>query len=164
MYQRLKERCLRQARKDLVTDPRNQRVLFIAGRRRSESGRRSGFRKGKLAVPLDEREGSTVWASPIAMWLKEDLVTYRAMMKQQGDPVPFNPVTDHLGMSGECLCGSFATDGELERIRFWYPDFAAEIDALSKEVATCWQEPHCRWGHGIGGTSRRMGRLCSSCQ
>ena len=40
MYQRLKERGLRKIRARFVDDPRTQRVLFIAGRRRDEYPRR----------------------------------------------------------------------------------------------------------------------------
>jgi hypothetical protein len=57
MYQRLKERVLDEVRRELVTDSRRQRVLFIAGRRRSESARRK-------SIPLHEVDGSAIWATP----------------------------------------------------------------------------------------------------
>lgn len=165
MYQQLKERGLRQIRRDFVKHQQQQRVLFISGRRRAESRRRRNKTFGKNTVPLHERAGSVIWAAPLAMWTSHDMVVYRAMMDQEGDPVPFNPVTDALGMSGECLCGSFAQEGELERIRLWFPDTAAEIDALAVEVAAAgWQEPHCTWGHRDQGRSTRTGRLCGSCE
>jgi len=72
MYQRLKERCLRQARKKLVQNPRKQRVIFLAGRRRNESARRAN-------VPEMEREGSVIWVSPLVHWTKLDMNTYRSM-------------------------------------------------------------------------------------
>lgn len=150
-YQRLKERPLDEVRSDIVTDRRRQRVLLIAGRRRSESRRRA-------TVPLYELDGSAIWCSPIAMWAAGDLVVYRQM-----HDVPFNPVTDHLGMSGECLCGAYAQPGELDRLRLWYPQVAAEIDALQVDaVAAGIPEPFCRWGHGQGKPSG-VGRMCSSC-
>lgn len=153
MYQRLKERCLEQVRNELITDSRRQRVLFIAGRRREESKRRKN-------IPLYEPDGSIIWASPLAMWTKTDLVVYR----QLREDVPFNPVTDHLGMSGECLCGAFAKPGELERIRCWYPDLADEINTLAGEVKNAGhKEPFCTWGHGQGKPPKAMGRMCSSC-
>lgn len=153
MYQRLKERVLEQVRNELVTDSRRQRVLFIAGRRRSESRRRHN-------IPLYEGDGSIVWASPLAMWTKTDLVAYRAFAKN----VPFNPVTDHLGMSGECLCGAFAKPNELETIRFWYPHVAAELEQLQDDVKEAGHNaPFCMWGHGKGKPPERTGRLCSSC-
>lgn len=153
MYQRLKERVLEQVRNELVTDSRRQRVLFIAGRRRSESRRRKH-------IPLYEGDGSIVWASPLAMWTKTDLVVYRSMQKD----VPFNPVTDHLGMSGECLCGAFAKPNEMELLRFWYPDIAQELDQLQDDVkAAGHKDPYCVWGHGKGKPPEQIGRLCSSC-
>lgn len=152
MYQRLKERPLRQARRRLITGP-HQRVLFLAGRRRQESDRRAD-------IPLHERDGSVIWASPLAMWTRLDMNTYRLMA---GD-VPANPVSDLLHMSGECLCGAFARPGELDEVRQWFPDTAAEIDSITSDVrAAGWAAPVDEWGHGRGVPSK-SGRLCSSCR
>jgi 3'-phosphoadenosine 5'-phosphosulfate sulfotransferase (PAPS reductase)/FAD synthetase len=155
MFQRLKERCLEQVRRELVTQPRRERILFIAGRRRAESKRREN-------IPLHERRGSTVWSSPLAMWTKMDMNTYRLM---QGD-VPTNPVSELLHMSGECLCGAFAKPDELSEIRMWFPQVADEIDQLERDVrAAGHEEPFCLWGHGRGGEpSKKVGALCTSCQ
>jgi len=153
MYQRLKERCLVQVRRDLVTNGRKQRVLFIAGRRRSESARRKD-------IPLHERIDSVIWASPIAMWTKLDMTTYRLMM---GD-IPVNTASDNVGMSGECLCGAFAKPGELDMIGSHYPAARKQIEDLEREVkAAGHQEPYCNWGHGLGEPSYKSGPLCTSC-
>jgi hypothetical protein len=107
-----------------------------------------------------EKDGSAIWASPIAMWTKLDMNTYRLMC---GD-VPVNPVSEKLHMSGECLCGSFAKPNELDEIRMWFPDVAAEIDQLEAEVrAAGHKEPFCRWGHGQGKPTEKTGKLCTSC-
>lgn len=152
MYQRLKERPLDQARSELVTHSRRERVLFIAGRRRAESKRRQ-------TIPLHEPDGSAIWASPLAMWTKLDLNTYRLMM---GD-VPVNPVAEKLHMSGECLCGAFAKPGELDELKFWQFPEADEIVSLQDEVkAAGHREPWCTWGHGQGKPSG-SGRMCTSC-
>lgn len=163
MYQRLKERCLRQVRRELVTNGRRQRVVFLAGRRRAESARRSG-NASTPPIPIHEREGSVIWASPLAMWTKLDLNTYRTLYPG----VPHNSVTDLLHMSGECLCGAFAKPGELDEIRLWFPDVAADIEDLQREVlATGRIAPErCQWGWGDLNQVRRLNkraRLCSSC-
>lgn len=151
MYTRLKERCLDQARADLITNPRHQRVMFIAGRRREESKRRA-------TVPLYEVDGSAIWASPIAMWTKLDLLTYREMFN-----VPRNRVSEALCMSGECLCGAFAAPGEINEIGLWFPEVRAEIEALEADVRAAGHlEPVNRWGHGQGVPSK-SGRMCDRC-
>ncbi|MGL5823688.1 MAG: phosphoadenosine phosphosulfate reductase family protein [Nocardioides sp.] len=139
MYQRLKERCLRQARNELVPSPRTHRVVFLAGRRRNESARRAN-------VPAVERDGSVVWVSPLVFWTAPDMVTYRLLA---GD-VPHNEVSALIHMSGECLCGSFARAGELEEIGFWFPGVRAEIEALEAEVRATGKVPpwKARWGWG----------------
>jgi 3'-phosphoadenosine 5'-phosphosulfate sulfotransferase (PAPS reductase)/FAD synthetase len=153
MYQRLKERCLEQVRRDLVTNSRRERVVFIAGRRRAESARRKD-------IPLHEVRGSTIWVSPLAMWTKLDMTMYRLM---EGD-IPVNATSELVGMSGECLCGAFAKPGELEMIRSHYPETAAEIDALQDSVrAAGWREPFCTWGHGEGKATGPTGPMCTSC-
>lgn len=151
MYQRLKERPLRQARRSLVKNGRKQRVLFIAGRRRTESARRA-------QIPLNERENSVIWASPIANWTAIDMSTYRMMFD-----VPENPVSARIHMSGECLCGSFAKKNELEEIGYWYPETRAEIEELQEAVrAAGFTGNKGCWGHGQGRASK-SGALCSSC-
>lgn len=157
MFQRLKERGLRKARGRLVSNPRKERVVFIAGRRRQESARRAD-------IPLYERNGSTIWISPIAMWTKPDMMTYR-LMHRDTDPVPTNEVSDILHMSGECLCGSFAKPGELDEIGMWFPEMKAEIEALEAEVQALgkFPESRCKWGMRGGKPTKLVGGLCSSC-
>lgn len=156
MYQRLKERALRDVRRRYVTDGRQQRVVFIAGRRRTESTRRT-----ERVIPAHERVDSVVWVSPLVNWSALDLNTYRRRYD-----VPRNPVADLLHMSGECLCGSFAKPGELDEIGMWFPEVRAEIQALEQEVvAVGHPAERCRWGWGADRKVRpsRSGPMCSSC-
>lgn len=143
MYQRLKQRGLRAARRELPTG-RGDRVVFLAGRRRDESVRRGkGQQQG---VPESEREGSTVWVSPLVHWTKADLNTYRLMHAD----VPLNETANLLHMSGECLCGSFAKRGEREEVGYWFPEFTAVIEELEALIADRPDIPDYRktWGWG----------------
>jgi 3'-phosphoadenosine 5'-phosphosulfate sulfotransferase (PAPS reductase)/FAD synthetase len=158
MFQRLKERALRRVRKELVTNGRKQRVIFIAGRRRAESERRKD-------IPLLEHEDSIIWASPLALWTKLDMITYRLM---RGD-VPTNQVSELIGMSGECLCGSFAKPGELEAVGAHFPAIQAHIQRLQdKLTAAGFTWPLNVWGHGqrvpSQGSSDEVGKFCTSCR
>lgn len=157
MYQRLKERCLMQARRELIENSRQDRVVFLAGRRRTESARRAN-------VPEMQRQGSIVWVSPLVNWTKTDMNTYREIM---GD-VPRNEVSDLIHMSGECLCGAFAKANELEEIEVWFPEVAVHIRALENEVRATGKFPPklCQWGWGTGTKitdEMESGPLCSSC-
>lgn len=159
MYQRLKERGLRKVRKRLVEHSFRERVLFIAGRRRQESERRKD-------VPASEREGSIVWASPLVNWSTQDMADYRKVYPQ----VPYNPVSQELHMSGECLCGAFAKAGELDEIAFWRPETAVYIRSLEAEVRAAGNAPEqqCQWGWGAYRAEHRKkikatGPLCQQC-
>lgn len=157
MYQRLKERGLRQVRKQLVSNPREERVLMLAGRRRNESERR-------MLIPECDRVGSMVFVSPLVNWTKLDLNEYR----RQHPDVPRNEVSDLIHMSGECLCGAFAHKGELEEIGYWFPEVAAHIAELEDRVrAAGHPEERCRWGWGAyrdDMKASRSGLMCSSCE
>lgn len=161
MFTRLKERALEQIQRELVGNPRRERVVFIAGRRRTESARRK-------SVPAMERKGSRVYASPLVNWTKLDLNTYRLI---EGD-VPSNKASDLIHMSGECLCGSFATAGERDEIDAWFPTALDEVRELEALIADRDDIPEHRktWGWGadpakkaLDGKPSTTGVLCSSC-
>lgn len=160
MFQRLKEHALYDISRNLITDGRKQRVVFVAGRRREESQRRSD-------VPELERRDSIMWVSPLIAWTKLDLNTYRLMM---GD-VPVNEVSELLHMSGECLCGAFAHRGEMEEITRWYAsDPGIQVIAmLEDEIRDREDIPPLRrrWGWGAYAKNApelfaraQMGALC----
>jgi 3'-phosphoadenosine 5'-phosphosulfate sulfotransferase (PAPS reductase)/FAD synthetase len=161
MFQRLKERALDQVRRELVTNPRRERLVYIAGRRRTESQRRAH-------VPISERRGSVVWVSPLVNWTKPDLITYRLIFRD----VPRNPASDLIHMSGECLCGAFAAPGERQEIDYWFPLALEEIRELEALIADRSDIPAHRktWGWGadpakkaLDGAPSKSGILCSSC-
>ncbi len=163
MYQRLKERALNQIRRELITNPRKERVLFLAGRRAGESARRKHL---ATADPVEFR-GSTVWVSPIVQWSNEDLTAYRKLFPD----MPRNEIADILHMSGECLCGCFARPGQLAEFEFLGNLFGNEsiLEAVQtiREMETEAAERgliNPTWGAGNWKKPSRSGPLCSSCE
>ena len=122
MYARLKERPLRHMLRDLGT-PRGARIILVTGIRADESTRRMAHTKA-----IQEWEAK-VWVAPIWDWAKRDVYEY---IKERD--LKRSWVADILHMSGECLCGAFAHEGELEEIRQWFPERAAEIDHIQERV------------------------------
>lgn len=163
MFQRLKERGLERARNEIVQDPRRQRVVFLAGRRRHESARRNArFAIGELKQV--ERKGSVVYVSPMLDWSKLDLNTYRMATPA----APHNPITDLIHMSGECLCGAFAHENELEELEGWRETrpVAVYIRGWEKKLAASGRfSPRvCKWGWGWSEERPPMkSLLCASC-
>lgn len=153
MYIRLKERALQRVRREAQTK-RGDRVVFLTGVRRSESQRRMG------SVQPIVRQSSIVWVAPIVDFTNDDMREYRSLHR-----LPVNEVTTHLHMSGECLCGSFAHEGELNEIAFFYPQTAARIRALQERAADA--GVHCVWGARPPTrkqASLSPGMLCQDCQ
>ena len=118
-------------------------------------------------VQAFQEEGRRVWVAPLLHWTKEDVLDY-----VEYSQLPRNPVVDTLHMSGECLCGSFSHEGELEEITFWYPDTGKHIRELERIVYNegfvwGWEEaPPSWWNQMKKGQELLPGfqSLCSSCE
>jgi 3'-phosphoadenosine 5'-phosphosulfate sulfotransferase (PAPS reductase)/FAD synthetase len=163
MYQRLKLRAVEQVQRTLLTNPYQQRLLLLAGRRLSESARRTS-----REIPAIERKTSAVWVSPLRNWSAVDMNTYRLV----NEDCPRNRVADLLHMSGECLCGAFAKKGELDEIACWFPEVAAHIETLASRVrAAGAPAERCQWGWGAYRDERKrerplvpaVGPMCTTC-
>lgn len=175
MFQRLKERAIEQVQREIVTNPRRERMVVILGRRRSESERRKN-------VGIVDRRGSRVNVSPLVNWTKADLNTYRLRCGRCGKPLPRNTASDLIHMSGECLCGAFAAPGERAEVSFWFPGPFEQIAELEAALAGRDDIPEHRktWGWGADPVKKRAeteylkrfgvieikpksGSMCASC-
>lgn len=154
MYTRLKERAVRQLVREHKRD-KDDYVLLVTGVRLSESKRRMGHVK-----PI-QREGRRVWVAPILNFDNDDKQELMQVAR-----IARNPVVDELCMSGECLCGAFASPGELAEIEIVDPAAYFEIKALQQEVAAAGK--HAVWGTRPPGTRSpkkppKSGAMCHSC-
>jgi 3'-phosphoadenosine 5'-phosphosulfate sulfotransferase (PAPS reductase)/FAD synthetase len=123
-YSRLKDRRVADLLRHIKRDaPRNARVMLVSGIRQQESRRRMGYANEV------NKQRAQVWVNPLLYQSKDDcldLIEWAGMKR--------NPASQTIHMSGECLCGAMNSPGELAEIRFWFPDTAAQIDAISEQV------------------------------
>ena len=98
-------------------------MMFITGVRLSDSQRRMGHVSGV------QRDGNTVWVSPIKDFSSRDVWDYRSE-----NHVPPNEVVEILHMSGECLCGAFSKKNELDWLALFYPDVGGRIRLLEQRA------------------------------
>lgn len=164
VYNRLKDRCVRQMMRYLHPEM----VLLVTGCRYDESQRRMGHVE---TVKIGERSKKTgrvaerrrVWTAPCHDWTTDDQRTFIDAFALPRNPVKMSP----LGVSGECFCGAFAAPNEINLIRHFAPDVAAEIDKLA-EIAKA-NGKHCEWGTRPKWIDPNQlefgftGELCSSC-
>lgn len=177
-YVRLKERCVRMMcgmhTKERVTKAgknksriRNvkRNVALITGCREQESERRMGTIK-PFVIGEEQKNGKILnkyryWVSPCHNWTTANQRAFMDAYDLPGNPVKMTPI----GMSGECFCGAFAKPGELEMIRLYVPDVAAEIDRLT--VIALENGKHSVWGtrpdRKKGVCVLKTGPLCNSC-
>ncbi|MCP3820103.1 hypothetical protein NLX86_18980 [Streptomyces sp. A3M-1-3] len=171
MYRHLKDEPLMRFRRGVVGDEgRTRKVIYLGGMRWAETERR--FRNAEAI----DQDGAIVWVSPLVHWTDAHMREYRARYRCQQDhehaqhrlcfdgALPLNEVTEHIHMSGECLCGAYAKPGELDEVEFFYPETAARLKALEREAVAA-GIPACRWGQKPPGDedASPAGRLCSSC-
>ncbi len=134
------------------------RVLFITGVRKQESARRMGH------VKAFQEEGRRVWVAPLLNWTRGEILDHLAFRD-----FPRNPVVETLHMSGECLCGSFSHEGELDEICFWYPEtgqYLRELERIVQGEGFCWgweEAPPHWWRQMRKGQDVLPGILCSGC-
>lgn len=127
---RLKGRAIREFRR------KHPNGVLASGTRKNESNRR--FVNAK---PISVWEGAPIIA-PIYDWTNDE--TWAFFHKHGFTRAP---AYQTLMVSGDCLCGSFAVQGEAAALRLGYPKIADRFDALGKEIA----ERHptrCKWGWG----------------
>lgn len=178
-YVRLKERCVRMICNQHTYDKpiksgRNRgglrqaklNVALITGCRKHESERRMGTVEPLKIGESSPKTGKVsnryrYWVAPCHDWTTEDQMAF-----MDGFDLPRNPVKlTPIGMSGECFCGAFAKPGELDMIRRYVPDVAAEIDRLTVIAKECGK--HANWGtrpdRQKGIVVAQTGPLCNSC-
>ena len=163
MYSWLKERAIRQMtaeRKAAVGGGRGDRIAFVTGIRSSESSRRM---RTTQSLPYD-REGARVWVAPMIGWcsgMPRDFLNHLGLRT--------NPVSDILGMSGECLCGAYASPGEFDRIARHFPHVAKRIEdledrAMEAGVHADWESrPNTPYSKLSARAAKRQ-MFCTTCE
>lgn len=121
MYNRLKERCVGKLVRDHKIE-RSDKIMIATGIRHDESRIRAGYAGREV-----NRTGAQVWINPIYWWTGSEKAAY--IRKHN---LPTNPVSATLGMSGECLCGAFASKGEKALVRTIDPGVVNRIEALER--------------------------------
>ena len=106
------------------TPERKANHALIGGIRAFESDRRMVNAKSPIS-----RDGSLFFVNPFLM--KEDEWVYKYLLT---NGLEKTPVHKYLGMSGECMCGSYAGMGEREKIKFLDPELDAFLTQLTKDI------------------------------
>jgi len=113
--------------KKYIKRVRGEKIL-IDGVRRDESPRRS---TRKIMTWFRYFPCPTV--SPILYWTSEEVELFIRSRR-----LPVNPVYSTLDMSGECICGVFATKKMFLKIKKEYPQFFQRLLNVEKLVKTGW--------------------------
>lgn len=123
-YRELKDRRVADMMRLLKGGGRDHRkVMLVSGIRQQESQRRMGY-----AAEINKQRAQ-IWVNPLFYATKADCLD---LIELGG--LPRNPANQLIHMSGECLCGSMNSPGELDEIRFWFPDTAEYIDQITAQV------------------------------
>jgi len=135
-YVWLKERAINELVQETKRHHSDQ-VMLITGVRETESARRMGF------VEPIHKQGAQIWVAPFYGATTRERDAYMEMHR-----LVRNPVTEKLFISGECLCGAYASKGERSRIKKFYPEFDSYLSWLEGHAEESGQS-FCRWGNGV---------------
>lgn len=149
----LKGRCVQKVRREFGRD-----TILASGIRRRESGRR------KISI----KNGSERWEGLRVVAPIVDMTTKEVWDYVKDNGLPLSPVYSTLHMSGDCLCGAFATMDELKLIEIFYPDTFKEIQRLEALVKIAGKtkrirERYCRWGNKGTVATKEQTLLCAEC-
>lgn len=140
-YRWLKERQIQAATRHLKDgQPRRAHVMLVSGARAKESQRRS---LNMVDGPIKKADShAQIYVSPIIDWTKGDCLDAIARAG-----VPESEVVATIHKSGECLCGAFGSQGELEELAVFWPRSAQRIYDWQRHVWTVRGDAvNCRWG------------------
>jgi 3'-phosphoadenosine 5'-phosphosulfate sulfotransferase (PAPS reductase)/FAD synthetase len=135
MYQRLKERLFNAVRREAKKGKgRHDCIFMVTGIRRDESSIRAGYNRAVSKV------GGTVWVNPFYYSTAAEFELYR-----QEFGLPRNPVKPIVGVSGDCLCGTFADNpGEIVLAGKLDPGRHAEMQRIESRCESLGLP--CKWG------------------
>jgi 3'-phosphoadenosine 5'-phosphosulfate sulfotransferase (PAPS reductase)/FAD synthetase len=108
---------------------------LASGVRVAESSRRS-----LSTLPISKWEGVTIYA-PILYWTTSDVWKY---VKERGYERPQSYT--NLGISGDCLCGSFAAEWERDAIKKHYPSIDERLKVLEADPCVQAHKRRACWG------------------
>lgn len=128
-------------------------ILFISGRRKKESRRRMRMKSNREYV---ETEGMKFFA-PIYSWTTKQVYDYI-----RDNQLELSPTYETLHMSGDCLCGAFAQQGESQLLYTFHIELAEVIMDLEKKYGG-------HWGNGtsVTGSSKQANLddlVCMECR
>lgn len=146
MFDRLKGRSLERLLAETKRGHhRRSHVLFVSGIRKDESARRAGYNR---AI---QKDGSAVWVNPFYYQNKYAFEVYR-----QEFGLRRNPVSDCIGISGECNDAAYAKPGEKEKLRSVDAGLVARIERTEEKVRAI----GFPWGWGERPPKEFRGKPC----
>lgn len=130
---------------------RGVKVLLLSGIRLDESANRAEqYKDGTWNA--EPSNPNNIWLRPIQEWSKKDCLEF---LHDEG--VKRSPVSECLGRSGECMCGTMQNQAARMEAAKFSPDWGRWLDALERKVV---QRFPWRWGESVpkGWNLERLGQ------
>lgn len=128
---------------------------MASGVRVAESDRRT-----LNTLPISKWEGVTIYA-PILNWSTAETWAY---VKARGYERPDS--YSKLGISGDCLCGSYAQPWERQAVATHYPEVDARLKVLENDPIVCAFKRRATWGWSKSKQRAKKGLealVCAEC-
>lgn len=122
---------------------RGRKILLLNGVRSQESDNRKRNYSGSY-YDVDSGAKSNVWVNHIWDWTSSDCIAYL-----QEKLVKRNPVSECLGRSGECMCGTVQPSEARRKASELFPKWGSWLDALERaskdKFGWGWGDPIPAW-------------------
>ncbi|MEZ3117800.1 phosphoadenosine phosphosulfate reductase family protein [Halobaculum sp. MBLA0147] len=177
MWINLKDKPLRGFIAAETDDP----PVLITGIRKHESDRRAEIAPDSGISTTNQ----AVYVSPLIDFTDSEIADYREAnaadlevpaYREHDDDRGFNPVTEKLHTSGDCLCGAFGRRDELRELELFYPAVYDYLSTLEGHVVdsalqgrvdprfALWAHGQDQDGYDTGVDHQQAGlNLCSAC-
>lgn len=116
-----------------------EKIGFISGIRRKESKRRM---QNSQLIGIDEDTPRIIWIAPIYYWTTEEAFKF-----VKNSDYKLSESYTMLHLSGDCLCGAYASRDELGLLATFYKDTGKQIEKIEK-IAFKGHSGSQNWGSG----------------
>ncbi|WP_421809045.1 phosphoadenosine phosphosulfate reductase family protein [Flagellimonas sp.] len=123
MYRWLKDHTVSRIISDIRKKKRNRPIIIVSGARKYESVRRMGTSQDVTVI------GNNIWVNICNEWTNSEVHAFAEDNKLSKYR---SPISQILGISGECFCGCFSQKGELSEIKFASPSAYEKLSFISK--------------------------------
>lgn len=133
MFRWLKDHTINSIVSSIRNRQRNRPIVIISGARKYESKVRWGTSENITVI------GNNIWVNICNQWTDDELAAFAIdfnLSKLRG------PISNNMGISGDCFCGAYANKGDLIELKYESPTTYEKITNIQNWI---FNNTNMRW-------------------